>query len=423
MAMKNTVWLLIIPVIFLASCGKASKEADFNPNSAWQELENVLNGHYAYLERDDLNTLELFSDFKVQALKTKNEQEFQDVAQMLLRHFYDPHLNLGPYNNADYSVFPTGSDMRALQTDNKFIIEDVKAESDADRVGVKPGLEIIKVDGVPVAKALEDLFGKTLEQLSLKQINYGVNVVLGGIRNQKRVLEVRTDIGVKTIELASSYQWLDETEKGPALSYKKLDNIGYIRFNNSLGNSATIDMFKAAVIDLLETDALIIDLRNTPSGGNTGVAEPIMGHFVDKKAAYQRYQVQEEGLLYYQAKMKTAYVEPTLPHYNKPFVVLAGRWTGSMGEGMTIGLDAIGATAIIGAPMADLLGGIKTVTLEESNTWLELGFERLYHINNSFREDFTPNILINPADRDVGGRDPALTRAMVFLNDKVLNSL
>ena len=86
-----------------------------------------------------------------------------------------------------------------------------------------------------------------------------------------------------------------------------------------------------------------------------------------------------------------------------------------MREGMTIGFDAIGATAIIGAPMADLLGGIKTKQLENSDTWLEVAFERLYHVDGTFREDFKPNELVIPADRDGQGGDPALTRALALL--------
>jgi len=71
-------------------------------------------------------------------------------------------------------------------------------------------------------------------------------------------------------------------------------------------------------------------------------------------------------------------------------VVLVGHWTGSMGEGMAIGFDAIGAKAVIGTPMADLLGGINQFQLPDSTITLELGFERLYHVNGSYREDFVP---------------------------------
>ena len=66
--------------------------------------------------------------------------------------------------------------------------------------------------------------------------------------------------------------------------------------------------------------------------------------------------------------------------------------------------------------MADLLGGIKQVQLVASGAWLELGFERLYHVNGSFREDFVPSILLAAADTDTNGDDPALLAAIELLN-------
>lgn len=420
---KIRTYLLVLLTIALTSCFKVTKDSQFNANNAWEELETVLKQEYAYLDRPNFNVQQLFTEFESLATATKTRQEFADVCQMFLRHFYDPHLNLGPYDENDFSVFPTGSDIRAAFKNSRFIIEDVKADSAADKAGIKPGAELKNIDNLPAKQAVEKVFGKKLEQLLPEQINYGVNVSLGGYRNKQRTIKLKHHENFKTYHLASSYEWLDATENGPTVTYRKFNNIGYIRFNNSLGNSETINAFKEAINELTETKSLIIDLRNTPSGGNTGVAEPILGHFVSKKTAYQRYQTQENGISYKQANMETAYVEPSLPYYTKPFVVLAGHWTGSMGEGMTIGLDAIGAKTIIGAPMADLLGGIKTVKLIESDTWLELGFERLYHVNNTYREDFEPYIMMSSADRDVNGDDPALLRAQQFLNQLALKSM
>jgi carboxyl-terminal processing protease len=44
----------------------------------------------------------------------------------------------------------------------------------------------------------------------------------------------------------------------------------------------------------------------------------------------------------------------------------------------------------MGTPMADLLGGINQFQLPNSSITVELGFERLYHVNGTYREDFVP---------------------------------
>ncbi|WP_199609134.1 S41 family peptidase [Flocculibacter collagenilyticus] len=419
MKIKTKILVPIILASTLVSYSKSPIANTFDPVAAWEELESVLKQQYAYIDKPDFNVQHMFDEFKHRIKSAKNKKEFADISQMFLRHFHDPHLNLGPYDEKDFSVFPTGSDIRATYQNNRFIVDDIKADSAADLAGIRPGAEVVSIDNLPVKKAVENIFGQAFKQLTVTQINYGVNVSLGGYRNKERIIELKHHGKLQPYHLAASYKSINMTAKGPTITYKKLNDLGYIRFNNSLGNSNTVSAFKEAVTKLSETSALIIDLRNTPSGGNTGVAEPILGHFVNDKAVYQLYQVQEGDVFYKDAKLEKAYVMPTTPHYAKPYVVLAGRWTGSMGEGMIIGFDAIGAETVVGAPMADLLGGIKTVKLNKSDTWIELGFERLYHVNKTYREDFEPHILLSPADRDANGNDPALAVAQQMLNEKL----
>ena len=72
------------------------------------------------------------------------------------------------------------------------------------------------------------------------------------------------------------------------LSSKKIDNIGFIRINNSLANSSLVPKFDKVLNSFMNTDGLIIDLRNTISGGRCENAIGIIGRFIDKKQAYQK---------------------------------------------------------------------------------------------------------------------------------------
>ncbi len=387
-----------------------------NAERAWDELISVLKTDYAYLDSLDEDLNSLTADFRARALKASSAQEFIDLAQAFLRNFADPHLNLGPYDTEDYSVYPTGSDIYAKLVDGAAIIIDVKSASAAFEQGLHPGMTIHAINGLTIKQAIEDVAGRAKDKLSQEQQNYALNIALGGKRYQKRTLVVNDENGERQITLAASYTSINQLKNGPAVSFKAINDIGYIRFNNGLGNQDTVTQFRQAIADLKESQGYIIDLRNTPSGGNTGVAEPILAHFVNSEQVYQQYQTQIAGVPYQRAKMKQATVTSQAPLITKPFVVLAGHWTGSMGEGMTIGLDALGAKAVIGAPMADLLGGIKRVELTESGAWLELGFERLYHVDGSYREDFVPNIRLDSADTDEQGQDPALQSALKLLS-------
>jgi carboxyl-terminal processing protease len=87
------------------------------------------------------------------------------------------------------------------------------------------------------------------------------------------------------------------------------------------------------------------------------------------------------------------WVEQVLPRPGKyhrgPVRVYVGRWTGSMGEGLAIGFDAIGAR-VEGTRMAGLLGAVYDRRLRHSGLVLKLPAERLSHVNGTPREAFVP---------------------------------
>jgi carboxyl-terminal processing protease len=177
-----------------------------------------------------------------------------------------------------------------------------------------------------------------------------------------------------------------------ALTLRRLDNnLGYVVINNSLGDDALIRAWDAALATLRETDGLILDLRDTRSGGNSSVARGLLGRLVAELKPYQRHELPAEER---ESGVKRIWVEHVAPRgpftYDKPVVVLVGRWTGSMGEGISIGLDAAQRATIVGSPMAGLLGATYSYTLPHTGIDVRVPAERLYHVNGTRREDFVP---------------------------------
>ena len=215
---------LSLPILTLATFNINAATA-FNATSAWQEVEHVLTKQYAYFDRlNNANTV--LNQFKSKALKAKNKAEFNDISQQLMRNFSDPHLNLGSYDKDDFSVFPTGSDIRAIYQNDQFIVQDIKAGSAADKSTLTLGSTIIKMDNQPIKPLVASLFGQGFETLSPQQIEYGVNVVLGGLRKQTRAITFTNNKGTqKTITLAASYDAINALNDGPTLSYRNLDGL------------------------------------------------------------------------------------------------------------------------------------------------------------------------------------------------------
>jgi len=106
-----------------------------------------------------------------------------------------------------------------------------------------------------------------------------------------------------------------------------------------------------ALASLRDARALILDLRDTPSGGNSTVALGILGRFVTTRLPYQRHRIPRYG----QDDVERNWLEEVAPRgpftYRRRLVVLVDHWTGSMGEGMAIGLDAMRRGTVIGTTM------------------------------------------------------------------------
>ena len=135
---------------------------------------------------------------------------------------------------------------------------------------------------------------------------------------------------------------------------------------------------------------VVLDLTDTASGGNTSVARGVMGWFVSEPRPYQVHNLPAEER---ETGVPRQWVEQVLPragkHHDGPVTVRVGRWTGSMGEGLAVGFDALGAR-VEGGRMAGLLGAIYDLRLERSGLVIKVPVERLYAVDGTPREAFAP---------------------------------
>jgi carboxyl-terminal processing protease len=176
----------------------------------------------------------------------------------------------------------------------------------------------------------------------------------------------------------------------PLVSVSKSRGVTSIRINNSLGDQATIAAFDAAMATLPSRSAVVIDLTDTPSGGNTSVARAIMGWFVDRPRSYQLHQLPSEER---ETGIPRQWIEQVLPRTGKHHATLptveVSRWTGSMGEGLAIGFAAMGAR-VEGTRMAELKGAVYDFPLPSSGLVVKFPAERLYTVWGLPREKFVP---------------------------------
>lgn len=378
----------------------------FDAVAAWSSFEKLLHQQYGYFDRPGIDGNAILSAFTDRAKAARTDKEFINTLQLVSHNFADPHFIVGPFDLDDWAIIPTSSDLFGSYDGTSFRIEDVRAGGDALAKGVQPGMVVLRIDGQTPRAAIEEITGRPFTTLSSIQIGFAFNVALAGHRRRARTVEVTVRGRQRTIALTATSDQAKRVEDGPLLDVERQGTLGIIRINNSLGKQALIAQFAQALGSLADTSTLLIDLRNTPSGGNTSVARGIMGHFVDHDRPYQVHVIPYETRVLGPTRKFMEFVAPHGLRYRGKVYVAGGRWTGSMGEGLMIGFDAIGATTV-GSDLAHLLGALSNETIDGSAAKVDVGTEQLFTVSGLPREAYHPQILLRRAEHD-GTSDPVL---------------
>lgn len=385
--MRKILILLILVLVSNLTFGQTKYQKDFN------EFWNDVNENYAYLEQQGIDWDKVKKIYSPKIKEVSNRTEFIEFLENVLNELYNGHNHLKTNLKSSNRLIPTGLDLFVEKINGKYIITDLRKGYGAKLSGLELGMEIIKFNGKSIDPQLKKFLPKFTSDYNPQMIQYAISKLFAGTHYNSRKITVKQN-GEKKDFYPDKFKTKTSNK---LLEYKKINETGYIKINNSLGDNDLISRFDKALDSLMDTKKLIIDLTETPSGGNTTVARAIMGRFINKKMPYQQHEFDENK--FDTKRYWVEYVIPRKPIYSGKVYLLVGHWTGSMGEGIAIGFDVMERATIIGTEMAGLLGEMETFELTETKIRFAIPFARLYHINGTPREDFIPEILIENTEQ------------------------
>ncbi len=325
--------------------------------------------------------------------QVRTREDFVQLLELVINELYDDHAHLTVNTPTSPLLVPSGTDVWASWVGSDAIVSAVRPGSHAERAGLREGAVVTAINDVPSTEAADRLIGRSVPKTDPAVRDWALRHALAGRRGSTHRIEAVQGGRRMVFELRS----VDVTEKpSDVVSFSRLPgNVGYIRFNDSLGGNSTVTEFDHALAALRDTRGLVLDLRDTPSGGNSTVARGILGRFVKREMPYQKHVLTAEER---ETSVRRSWIELVSPRgpfmYTKRVAVLVGRWTGSMGEGLAIGFDAAASTITVGSPMAQLLGATYRIELPNSKIGVSVPAEQLYHVNGTPREAFNPEFLV-----------------------------
>lgn len=387
------VLLTLLLVFSCAALPARAQQAGPTPDAFRADalsIEPLINARYAYLDRFPGEVMPMNAVLRAEAEAVGDRRSLLRYAERAVAVLADHHAITGSSFNDSWGLVPSYSDLWIEPEAGVWRITAVREGSPAARAGVRTGDSLVAVGAVPTNDAVAAFWADLGLAPDGDRAGYAARVLAAGRRDRPRDLTIRSADGAeRRLTLSNLY----EAGPGdrPPLTAREADGVRVIRFNDSLGDSRTIAAFDAAMAGARPGQPVVLDLTDTPGGGNTVVARAIMGWFVGAPTAYQIHRLPAEER---QTGVPRQWIEQVLPRPGKRHdglvTIRVGRWTGSMGEGLAVGFDAIGAR-VTGDPMAGLLGAIFDHPLPGSGLVIKLPTERLYAVDGTPRESFVPD--------------------------------
>lgn len=399
--------LLVVALLCGTLPARAAGEAGF-PNATHRAAEfatfcEFVEQEYAYFDTRKTDWPKACAFYAAQVAGATDRNAYVTLLERALAELHDAHAHLGTNTPQSPRLVPTHTSVFGAWREGRAVLVAVKQGSAAEQAGLRPGLEVLSVDGEAIDLAVRRIEPKFLSQPDPIARDWALQIALAGHRGRPTVrLEVRAGDRSRQVDYAA-----ESPRPGTLLSHHSVRGVGHIRIHNSLGDPALVPAFDAALAAMPEARALVLDLRDTPSGGTSSVARGLLGRFVNQLRPYQRHELVSESRSTGARRIWVEYVAPRGTPFQRPVVVLVGRWTGSMGEGIAIGLNAARSAPVLGEPMAHLLGALGETVLPHSKIQVRVPTEKLFHVDGTPREAFVPRAI-----RASAGADPELDAAI-----------
>ena len=403
--------LTLILIILLATSFAKAQNNEIDQVKIKEDLNEILNDisqNYVYLEEKNIDLECIRENYEKEIDNIKTEEETVLFFEYLLDEFYDNHLTLGTNRNSSFRLF--APIYATLENDKPNITSVWQTQIDNLNQEII-GAEIIKFNGINFAQVIKD-FPTFCNNKNLQETKEWIaNKILAGRYNEPRILTLKLSTN-KEIEF--DLDKIKLKNNNSLLTSKTINEIGIIRINNSLGNNNLVNEFDKTLNDLSNTKGLIIDLRNTIFGGNSYEARGIMSRFINEPMPYQKHSFMAKSSNNPDIERSwVEYVSPRLEQYKNSVVILVGRWTGSMGEGLAIGFEGMERAEIVGSEMRRLAGEVYDFGFRHQKYGYKLSTAKLYHINGTIREEYIPT---NYVRQTTTKKDEILEKGIELIN-------
>ena len=388
-----------------AAAAFAAPQAQRQQGEDFDALCGALDEGYVYFEMDHAAWKRACEKWRPRAVAAANTSEFVAALEGLVEELHDDNVTLSERSNLSRHL-PWDTDMYAVWRNGVAYIDSVRAFGDADVAGLRPGAVVLRVDDLPIEQIMRTRLGPGTP--SRRAQSWALRHTLAGPMSGVVSITVRDGDQVRTLRLERSEPRARIGRPVYARRMGDQRDIGYLRVRIGVDDAKLPGQFDVALDQLMDTRALILDLRDHPGPGVPEVTRAILSRFASTEAQWQLREPREGPRVF-------DTIGPRGRLYKGTLIVLVDRWTAAEGEAVATGLTAVANAHVVGTRMTGLRGVLREVRLPNSHIAASFPVERVFTVSGERREAYVPEVLVDLAAPQGGPGDPILYQGLKFL--------
>ncbi len=429
---------LIAPVLAKVQAGKRLFNSDalktpYQPNISEDEkvaglskLWSEAKYNFAYFDHiPDLDWDKLYLTYLPKIRATHSTVEYLNVLKSFCAQLHDGHTNVWANDPKLADSVSRRPPIRTMLVEDKVLVQEVLQDS-LERTGIRPGLELVSIDGSPVKEYADCTIRPYVSGSSSQNIEVDTYVyeLLRGPKTKPVTLVFRDKTGT-TFSRTLPRTGYANLKSSPAFRFQLLPgNVAYVQLNN-FENDQALNGFKAAFDSIAATNALILDVRQN-GGGDSGYGWNVLGYLTDKTMEVGSYlsrlysplrRARGESVVFEPVGVGSTWPANGQKLYTRPVVVLTSGRTFSAAEDFAVAFDAMKRGTIIGEPTGGSTGQPLAFSLPGGVMARVCTKRDMYPDGTEWNgKGIQPAVLVKPTVADMqAGRDTVLEAALTHL--------
>lgn len=326
--------------------------------AAYDEVVMLIQTRYIDAKHNGVDWAAAAARYREPALRAPDDKRFWEQLNRLVGELKDAHSRvLSPLDIKATREQRGSHGLEVRQREERWLLASVAANSQAALLGLRPGQQVLQVDGLPVqqwwSQQAEKVRGSSTERSRQVLINGELN---GGDVGSERLLQLRRSDGSE-FEVALRQ---DALQGGGVRAHLLKDGTGYLRFVGFASGLRT--ELDHALRRLAGAKSLVIDLRSNP-GGDLKLTTELLGWFLPPGEAGKvvtRDNKRLTALLGLMDVTPDLLIKAQAQQLKQPLAVLIDERSASAAELMAGALQAKGRARVFGATSCGCLLGTRS---------------------------------------------------------------